>query len=460
MKLTVFAIVWQIAGVVVAFQPNLATRHAVTSRTTTSSSLLRSTQNDNASVPSLEGKTIYKRTFFRLQPSPDLSLYNALVIEERLRFRPSADDPTFMEPFGPRTLLLRDGQVEEGTIGDEFCTIHVHEVPPSTKGRSSTSTLQHGGRTGAIDESIVLGLVLAAKPDACRGPVLEIAAREGLGALVGCLGAAFATQSPEERAARQTPSEEDLEEDVLTVPADHVTEKLLPEALTSLTITDPDPVMLDLCSAQVSSIGKSKKLRVQPLDWSKRTLPMARGGATGHPEYATVVLADCPLTFPETREMVRTVAHRVGPSNPSLARYLVDDDDDGDGIPQLTPRFIHVCRERREETVYLRKYMTEGCRMNVSTNYITVEKIGFAIQSIDSVPPNEENALLDPLELEVASFDELKYQVITAQHHVDYTGGGSGELFFPMEATDFSVGQRGSGGGGGGLEPERGSFLG
>ena len=146
--------------------------------------------------------------------------------------------------------------------------------------------------------------------------------------------------------------------------------------------------------------------------------------------------------------------------NTGMGNRVDAPDDDGDGIPQLTPRFIHVCRERREETVYLRKYMTEGCRMNVSTNYITVEKIGFAIQSIDSVPPNEENALLDPLELEVASFDELKYQVITAQHHVDYTGGGSGELFFPMEATDFSVGQRGSGGGGGGLEPERGSFLG
>mmetsp|Transcript_10958 Transcript_10958/g.22430 ORF Transcript_10958/g.22430 Transcript_10958/m.22430 type:complete len:463 (-) Transcript_10958:47-1435(-) len=462
MKLVVFAIVWQIAGVV-AFQPHPKAAKTVTATTTTtaspSSSLLRSTQDGNASVPSLEGKTVYKRTLFRLQPSPDLTLYNALVIEERLRFRPSKDDPTFMEPFGPRTLLLRDGQVEEGAIGDEFCTIHVHEVPPSTKTRSSTSTLQHGGRAGAVDESLVLSLVLAAQPDACQGPMLEIAAREGLGALVGCLGAAFATQTPEERAARQ-PTMEDLEEDVLTVPVDHVTEKLLPTGLTSLTITDPDPVMLDLCAAQVSSIGKSKKLHVQPLDWSKRSLPMARGATAGRPEYATVALADCPLTFPETREMVRTVAHRVGPSNPSLTRYLVEDDVDDKLRPSLTPRFIHVCREGREETVYLRKYLTEGCRMNVATDYITVEKIGFAIQSIDTVPPNEEGALLDPLELEVASLEELKYQVITAQHHVDYTGGGSGEVFFPLEATDFSVGQRGSGGGSDGLEPERGSFLG
>ena len=367
-----------------------------------------------------------------------------------------------MEPFGPRTLLLRDGQVEEGAIGDEFYTIHVHEVPPSTKSSTGGTTLQHGGRAGAVDESLVLSLVLAAQPDACQGPMLEIAAREGLGALVGCLGAAFATQSPQERAAQKTATQEDLEEDVLTVPVDHVTEKLLPTGLTSLTITDPDPVMLDLCAAQVASVGKNKKLRVEPLDWSKRPLPLAasRGGANSHPAYATVALGDLPLTFPEIREMVRTVAHRVGPSNPSLARYLVDNDEDD---LLLTPRFLHVCREGREETVYLRKYLTEGCRMNIATDYITVEKIGFAIQSIDTVPPNEEGALLDPLELEVASLEELNYQVITAQHHVDYTGGGSGELFFPMEATDFSVGQRGgASGSGGGLEPEpeRGSFLG
>ena len=98
--------------------------------------------------------------------------------------------------------------------------------------------------------------------------------------------------------------------------------------------------------------------------------------------------------------------------------------------------------------------------MNVNTDFCTVEKIGFAIQSIDTVPPSEENALLDPLELEVASMDEMVYQIITAEHHIDYTGSGSGEVFFPMEAaSDFSVGYRGDGPRSG-PEPARGSFLG
>ena len=91
--------------------------------------------------------------------------------------------------------------------------------------------------------------------------------------------------------------------------------------------------------------------------------------------------------------------------------------------------------------------------MNASTDYVTVEKIAFAIQSIDTVPPSEEGTLLDPLELEVSRVDELDYQVLTAMHNPAYTGGGSGEVFFPMEATDFSVGGRASGGFS--SEPER-----
>ena len=186
---------------------------------------------------------------------------------------------------------------------------------------------------------------------------------------------------------------------------------------------------------------------------------MARGSSkSNRREYATVVLADGPLTFPETREMVRTVAHRVGPSDPSLARLLFKDNGNGESSSVPTPRFVHVSRDGREETVYMRKYLSEGCRMSVSTDYVTVEKISFAIQSIDTVPPSEEGALLDPLELEVARVDELDYQIVTATHDPSYTGGGSGEVFFPMEASDFSVGGRG--GRSTGLEPERGRFLG
>ena len=314
-----------------------------------------------------------------------------------------------------------------------------------------------------MDESIILGLVLAAQPDACQGSVLEVAAREGLGALVGCMGAAIGTKTPEERAALPKQMADQQEDDVLTVPTNHVSERLLPKGLTSLVITDRDPVMLDLCAAQVASLmgggGGSSKVHVQALDWQTRALPMAQR-TKGRKEYATVVLADGPLTFPETREMVRSVAHRVGPSNPALARLLFEDDKDdkSSGSPFSTPRFVHISRDGREETVYMRKYLTEGCRMSVSTDYVTVEKIGFAIQSIDSVPPSEENALLDQLELEVSRVDELDYQILTAMHDPAYTGGGSGEVFFPMEATDFSVGGRG--GGARGPEPERGSFLG
>ena len=485
MKIAILALTWQLAQVVVvvAFQPLQATpsmkiRLWLTSSSSTSShrsSPLRlaveeddnnnSNNDDDNTAPNLEGKTVYKRTLFRLQPTPALPIPNALVLEERLRYRPSANDPTFMEPFGPRTLLLRDGQVEEGAIGDEFYTIHVHEVPPSKATSVGSTTLQHGGRAGALDESLVLALVMAAQPECFHGPVLEIAARQGLGALVGCLGAAFATQTPEQRAERNVKvTDQEEEEDVLTLPVDHYSDKILYKGLTTLIITESDPVMLDLCVENADSVP-SKKIHVQALDWRTRALPMAAGRQQRR-EYVTVALADLPLTFPETREMARTVAHRVAPSNPELASWTLaasnrggDDDDTKDG-PLPTPRFIHVSREGREESVYLRKYLTEGCRMNVNTDFCTVEKIGFAIQSIDTVPPSEENALLDPLELEVASMDEMVYQIMTAEHHIDYTGSGSGEVFFPMEAaSDFSVGYRGDGPRSG-PEPARGSFLG
>ena len=411
--------------------------------------------------------TIYTRTLFRLQSDDDGTA--PLVVEERLRYRPSADDPTFMEPFGPRTLVWRDGAVPEGALGDEFCVLHVHEVPPRRSASSSSltttsghaQTLQHGGRRGTVDESIVTALILATRqPDACRGPVLELAAREGLGALMGCMGAAFGQLDAHQRAARiqQHATADQVTQDVLTVPTDH--DKVLPSALTALTITETDPVMLDVCAAQVAGVAGLHKANVQRLDWrTRRRPPPSTPTKPPRTTYQTIVLGDTPLTYPETRAMVRTIAHRLAPSNPD---YMTQDlykrmegskEDKLDDDTSVVPRLVYVTKDEREQNVYFRQYLSQGCRMNVDVDYVTVEKIGFAIQSIATVPPSQEAALLDPLELEVISVEKMDYQVITAMHHPDYVGGGSGEIFFPMEATDFSVGKRG-GGGGSGPEPE------
>ena len=133
-----------------------------------SSSNIENDDTDSSllSLSSLQGKTIYQRTFYRLplvvldndhQQQPDesnnnkfdnddlvddeafLDCSNAMVIEEQLRYQIWEEDESwlndddendkngqkklFLSPVGPGTLILRDGQVEPGKIGNIFCTL-------------------------------------------------------------------------------------------------------------------------------------------------------------------------------------------------------------------------------------------------------------------------------------------------------------------------------------------------
>jgi hypothetical protein len=427
----------RLAAVTTAFAP----RHSSALVTPQRSALvLAAAQDDAASLP---GHTVYQRTLFRLSsPSEDDDDESTppLVVEERLRYRPSASDPSRVEPIGPRTLILRDGNVEEGALGDALGRIDVHQVQPSTS-TATASTLQHGGRTGVMDDAIVTSLYLAANGATfCQGKVLELAAGEGLGALMGCLGAAHGMRGGPTSASA-------ADDDILSFPSGHKDDKdaTLPEYLVSLTITDEDPVLLDVAASNLQALSlsnhkdKHNKISVQPLDWRHRPL-VPRQSATGpphHEEYATIVVSDVALTFPETKALARCLAHRLAPSNPIChTESLYAKDTPG----LLVPRVVHLSRPDQEETLYLRKYLGQGCRMTVTPDYVAVEKIGFVPQSIESAKPSEEDALLDKLELEVASVRTLDYALTIAQHHPDYAGGGSGEVFFPMEASaDFSV---------------------
>ena len=59
------------------------------------------------------GKTIFQRTFYRLSPDSQVQLPNAMMIEERLRFIPDMENPGYILPIGPRTLILREGSEGE-----------------------------------------------------------------------------------------------------------------------------------------------------------------------------------------------------------------------------------------------------------------------------------------------------------------------------------------------------------
>mmetsp|Transcript_61816 Transcript_61816/g.165595 ORF Transcript_61816/g.165595 Transcript_61816/m.165595 type:complete len:160 (+) Transcript_61816:3-482(+) len=139
-------------------------------------------------------------------------------------------------------------------------------------------------------------------------------------------------------------------------------------------------------------------------------------------EYYTIVTSDVAFTYPEAKELARTVANRLEPSSP----YISSD--------RQLPRFVHVCPDVREDVAYLHRLCDKGYRMSVLTGYLKVEKLAFVLQSLDSSKSEE---YLDDIELELQEFKETVYQSLTATHHPDYAGEGSGELFFPVETGEY-----------------------
>ena len=72
--------------------------------------------------------------------------------------------------------------------------------------------------------------------------------------------------------------------------------------------------------------------------------------------------------------------------------------------------------------------------MSVATGYLKLDKLVFKYQMLPASIPE---SALDDLELELAYDAQVSYQSLTASHHVDYAGEGSGEWFFPMETGEY-----------------------
>jgi hypothetical protein len=53
------------------------------------------------------------------------------------------------------------------------------------------------------------------------------------------------------------------------------------------------------------------------------------------------------------------------------------------------------------------------------------------------MPSSAPEAELDDLELELAHESRSTYLSLTAHHHLDYAGEGSGEWFFPVETGEY-----------------------
>lgn len=359
------------------------------------------------SSSSLEGKDIYQRVFYRFSPGSDVAVHNAVIVEERCRFGADPDRTGYILPMGPRTLILRDGQVEDGEIGDDFFTINV-------SAGSGDGTHNGGGNDLEVQAAIACAMYLASNPDLCRGRMLELSCNSGLASLLGCIGAGY-TQGVRVK-------DSDLQDDILTMGTNK--KSLLPADLDVLVMTDVDEDRLtnSYHNLKVSGVSGSK-VSMEVLDWRAR-VARPRGSAVPVHEYRTIVGSDLVFSYPETKELARAVAHRLEPTEPFLY------------APGPLPRFVHVCPDDRSDLPYLRRILEKGYRMATSTHYLKLEKLIFHFQTL---PAGEPETALDDLELEMQAFKEIKYESLIAQHHPDYAGQGSGELFFPMETGEYET---------------------
>eukprot|EP00536_Pseudo-nitzschia_multiseries_P014420 jgi/Psemu1/246090/estExt_Genewise1.C_6990004 len=403
------------------------------------------------------GKTIFQRTFYRLSPESQVQLPNAMMIEERLRFLPDPNDSEYMLPTGLRTLILREG-TEEDDITDELFRV---DVPSPTEVSSSSSSSSSGGPSEkthngprSLDMEIATILYLASNPKWIQGDVLELSCDGTTGAsgvvgLLSCIASKLATMTPGERndfkAQRQAQAAAETEDALALGGGQRKRDNfslLVPEGVFHLTLSDESVESLrgaqELVQRHFKSSAASSgaaSVSVEPVEWSHST-GRGKRGPQKTPQFRTILGSDLDLSFPTARELSKTVANSLLPSNQLAAPNM---DEQRTGLdPTVPATFVHLSPEYRDETRYLRQFLEQGHLMAVRTNYVSMERLQFYFQSLPQGSPESD---LDGLEeLEVQEDTSRDYQSLTAVHSPDYAGEGLGEYFFPLETGAYEGG--------------------
>jgi hypothetical protein len=414
-----------------------------------------STSNNNniLATTDLTDKIIFQRVFYSLRTGSDVDIIKSIVIEERKRYIVDPNNSNRIIPIGPITLILRNGNVDDDNeIGTEFYTINLPE---------SSSTIS-SSNDPLYEASIVTALYLASNPLLCTGQLLHIGIDQygGFGTILGCIGASYVLGEFTTNSNNNNDDDnidKTIDDDVLTINTKNV---LLPKNLDRITLTDESiqnlEIAMDYCAQ--SNIKSNSKLLVEQLQWriphqrsSSDTLRNSRNnnnnfmGLTDnnidnqqrirYKEYNTIIACGIDYTYPETKEMARTIANRVE----CISRTR----NPHDSVKALS-RFVNIFCENRDTNVsYLRSYLEKGYKMSTSIDYIKLEKLIFQYQIVPndigsrSGSTNNEDNILDDLELELLNVIEKNYQSLVSIHHPDYIGGGSGEYFFPMETGEY-----------------------
>jgi hypothetical protein len=418
------------------------------------------TPDEEEIIPDYEGKTVYQRSFYRLSPGSTVSKPNALVLEERLRFQPDPENPGYLLPFGPRTYLFRQG-TQEDEITDEVYRINF----------GSTT---HNG-PGTMDTTIATILYVASNPELVQGDILQLGCEEGAAGLLGCIAARFTAMEDGDGAttSKQQPNKHDDIDDVMTVPKH---KEVFPPRMRHLTLSEEGEERLGAAYPAVRHFSNGL-VSLKDIRWSTRI----QGRRYDH-YYRTILGSDMDFSYPNSKELARAVANYLLPSDPmaivstkdgaagaasstgpsssfggigmdlgettTTQRSQQQSDPKHDVDPQIPPTFVHVCPDVRENVTYLRQALENGFKMTVQTGYLKLERLQFVPQALPEDAPEEE---LEDLDLELKDESNRSYQSLTAIHHPDYAGDGTGEYFFPLETGEYESGSRSPY-----LEPEEG----
>ena len=335
----------------------------------------------------------------------------------------------------------------------------------------------------SVDTEIASVLYLASNPNWIQGDVLELscagtAGASGVVGLLSCVASRLASMTADElKAYKQQRAEAMAEVDPLKPTHKTDFESVFPQRMHHLTLSDESPESLqsvsELIHRHFKSYSGSPLVSVKQLEWSN---PRGPGRRRYEREYRTILGSDLDLTFPTAKELSKTVANSLLPSNefavtnikegaetsPSVGSFGglgmdadsspkdYEEDFDREVNPDIPATFVHLCPDYRDETRYLRQFLEKGYRMTVRTNYVEMERLQFYFQTLPLDAPESDLEELEQLEVQEDSSKD--YQSLTAIHHPDYAGEGSGEYFFPLETGAYE-------GGLSSLEPEEGGPM-
>lgn len=333
-------------------------------------------QQEEASMPNLTGKLVVQRVIHRLSEQSDVSVHDALSIEERIRF---VQDPKkgsgYMMPVGRRTLILRDKK------DNELYRMDVHEQKPT-----------HNGFDTSLITTYVMILYIASNPKLLKGKVMELETQNGLGGLLGTIALAGVLGEdvhPEPGAEDVFPNKEKF----------HVH---MPPSVEKLVLTDANDERLNEAFLNVKNSGlQPHEVVLQQLDWNHHHR------ISDEVRFSTILGCDLVFNYPTVKELARTTAYMLAP----------------DGT------FVHICPDGREDLAYLRQFLTRAYLMDTNIGFLKLQTHEYKYQLLNE--GETEEALEDQELVEVGVRDSF-FESLTAIHNPAYDGI-NGEDFFPME---------------------------